>query len=81
MGFASVKEVIRRFSGLEDRFQATFVLFSSFLLDLSPRTMQFCEGSASGVNKWRPRIALLDVASIGGTVSGILTALREAEEL
>ena len=30
MSFASVKEVIRRFSGLEDRFQAIFVLFRAF---------------------------------------------------
>ena len=43
MGFASVKEVIRRFSGLEDRFQAIFVLFRAFLLEFSRGTMQFCD--------------------------------------
>ena len=50
MGFASVKEVIRRFSGLEDLhvFQAIFELFRAFYLEISPRTMQL----GNGVGIW-----------------------------
>ena len=77
--FCISKKGIGRFSGLEDGLQSDFRAIPSCLLDFSPGTMQFGDRSASGVNKWRPRppkcwttmlllIALLDVASIGGTV-------------
>ena len=82
MGFASVKEVIRRFSGLEDRFQAIFVLFRAFSwtfrLELCSSAKGQRLGSTNGVQgrlnvgTMLLLIALLDVASIGGTVCGIL---------
>ena len=75
MGFASVKEVIRRFSGLEDRFQAIFVLFRAFSwtfrLELCSSAKGQRLGSTNGVlnvGTMLLLIALLDVASIGGTV-------------
>ena len=78
MGFASVKEVIRRFSGLEDRFQAIFVLFRAFSwtfrLELCSSAKGQRLGSTNGVQgrlnvgTMLLLIALLDVASIGGTV-------------
>ena len=80
MGFASVKEVIRRFSGLEDRlrFQAIFVLFRAFYwtfrLELCSSAKGQRLGSTNGVQgrlnvgRMLLLIALLDVASIGGTV-------------
>ena len=49
MGFASVKEVIRRFLGLEDRFQAIFVLFRAFYWNFRQElSMQF----GNGVGIW-----------------------------
>ena len=78
MGFASVKEVIRRFSGLEDRFQAIFVLFRAFhwnfRLELCSSATGQRLGSTNGVQgrlnvgTMLLLIALLNVASIGGTV-------------
>ena len=79
MGFASVKEVIRRFSGLEDRFQAIFVRFfrafiGIFANNYAVRQWGWHLGSTEGVHgrlnvgTMLLLIALLDVASIGGTV-------------
>ena len=84
MGFASVKVVIRRFSGLEDRFQAIFVLFRAFYwtfrLELCSSAKGQRLGSTNGVQgrlnvgTMLLLIALLNVASIGGTVWTGLTS-------
>ena len=82
MGFASVKEVIRRFLELEDRFQAIFVLlFELFIWNFRQELCSSAMGLASGllgstegvqgrlnVGTMLLLIALLNVASIGGTV-------------
>ena len=54
MGFASVKEVIRRFSGLEDRFQAIFVLFRAVYWNFRQELCSSAMGLASGVDRRRP---------------------------
>ena len=78
MGFTSVKEVIRRFLEFEDRFQAIFVLFELFIgifaKNYAVRQWGWHLGSTEGVHgrlnvgTMLLLIALLDVASIGGTV-------------
>ena len=56
MGFASVKEVIRRFLELEDRFQAIFVLlFELFIWNFRQELCSSAMGLASGVDRRRPR--------------------------
>ena len=55
MGFAAEKEVIRRFSGLADRFQAIFVLFRGFYWNFRQELCSSAMGLASGVDRRRPR--------------------------
>ena len=78
MGIASVKEVIRRFLEFEDRFQAIFVLFELFIgifaKNYAVRQWGWHLGSTEGVQgrlnvgTMLLLIALLNVASIGGTL-------------
>ena len=78
MGFASVKEVIRRLLEFEDRFQAIFVLFELFIgifaKNYAVWQWGWHMGSTEGVQgllnvgTMLLLIALLNVASIGGTI-------------